>query len=86
MVLAWSAFGSTLIQSSVKFGPTTSSATSARPMCEPKLRTPGIARSSLLALLGDPPHRLERRAGLLDPVHQEVGLLKVGQELLAQPR
>ena len=38
-----------LIQSSVKFGPTTSSATSARPMCEPKLRTPSMARSSLLA-------------------------------------
>jgi len=33
----------------VKFGPTTSSATSARPMCEPKLFTPLIARSSLLA-------------------------------------
>ena len=38
-----------LIHNPVKFGPTTSSATSARPMCEPKLRTPGTARSSLLA-------------------------------------
>ena len=47
---AWSALGSTLIQSSVKFGPTTSSATSARPMCEPKLRTSGTLRSSLLTL------------------------------------
>ena len=41
--------GSRLIHSSVKLIPTTSSATSARPMCAPKLRTPGTARSSLLA-------------------------------------
>ena len=32
----------------MKLGPTTSSATSARPMWAPKLRTPGMARSSLL--------------------------------------
>ena len=38
-----------LIHSSVKFGPYTSSATSARPMCDPKFRTPGTARSSRLA-------------------------------------
>ncbi len=33
-----------------------------------------------------PPHRVERGAGLLDPVHQEVVLLEVRQELLAQER
>ena len=35
---------------------------------------------------GDAPHRLERRARLLDPVHQEVVLLEVRQELLAEER
>ena len=34
----------------------------------------------------DPPHRVERRAGLLDPVHQEVVFLEVRQELFAQER
>ena len=34
--------------------------------------------------LGDACHRLERRAWLLDPVHQEVVFAKVRQELLAQ--
>ena len=37
-----------LIHSSLKLGPTTSSADSARPMCEPKWRTPGISNSSWL--------------------------------------
>jgi hypothetical protein len=41
--------GSTLIQFSPKSTPYGSSASSAWPMWAPKLRTPGIARSSLLA-------------------------------------
>ena len=45
----------------------------------------GHGAQLLAGVLGDPPHRLERRARLLDPVHQEVVLLEVGQELLAQP-
>jgi hypothetical protein len=34
--------------------------------------------------LGDAPHRVERRAGLFDPVHQEVVLAEVRQELFAE--
>ena len=41
--------GSRLTHSSVKFGPTTSSATSARLMRAPKLRTPSTAINSRLA-------------------------------------
>ncbi len=36
--------------------------------------------------LGDADHGLERRARLLHPVHQEIVLLEMGQELLAQER
>jgi hypothetical protein len=46
---AYGASGATLIHSSVKLTPTTSSESSARPMCAPKLRTPGIASRSWLA-------------------------------------
>src|SRR4029453_16343047 len=63
-----------LIHSSVKLGPTTSSATSARPMCDPKLRTPGTARSSLLAARGPP--RPAPRPGAAGPGPQ---LLAGGQ-------
>ena len=35
---------------------------------------------------GDARHRLERGAGLLDPVHQEVVFLEVREELLAEQR
>jgi hypothetical protein len=41
--------GSTLIQFSPKLTPAISSPSSACPMWEPKLRIPGIARSSRLA-------------------------------------
>ena len=33
----------------------------------------------------DPVHRLDRRAGLLDEVHQEVGFAEIGQELVLEP-
>lgn len=73
-----------LIQSSAKFGPTTSSATSARPICDPKFRTPGTARSSLLTWTVNALHRFERSSRLADPVHQEVGLLEIGQEFFSK--
>ena len=66
--------GSRLTHSSVKFGPTTSSATSARLMRAPKLRTPRYRHQLAAGAFGDASHRLDwsRRFLLLHPVHQKV--------------
>ena len=46
----------------------------------------GNGAQLLAGALGDSPHRVDRGAGFLHPVHQEVILTKIGQELLAQQR
>ena len=53
-------------------------------MWEPKLRTPGIARSSWLPCDDDAPLLRQRRARLGEPVHEEVLLLELGEQLLAR--
>ena len=53
-------------------------------MWEPKLRTPGMARSSLLPRGHDASLLREGRARLGDPVHQEVPLLERGEQRLAE--
>ena len=54
------------------------------PMWAPKLRTPGMAGSSLLASVVIRDLLRQRRARRGEPVHEEVPLLEVGQELLVQ--
>ena len=55
-------------------------------MWAPKLRTPGMARSSLLACSVIRTISGMRGAGLGHPVHQEVPLLERGQQRLPEQR
>ena len=75
-----------LIQFSPKLTPTTSSAAKAWPIWAPKLRTPGMARSSLLARVVMRCISGQRRAGNGDPVHQEVALLERRQQRVPEQR
>ena len=56
------------------------------PMCEPKLRTPGMARSSLLAAVDDPLLLRSDVPGLVIQCIRKSRSLNVGQQRLAQQR
>ena len=53
-------------------------------MCEPKLRTPGIARSSRLAARTIRASSGREVPGVGHPVHQEVAFLELGEQGLTE--
>ena len=78
--------GSRLIQSSVKFTPDDLVGDLGAADVRAEVAHAGNRAQLAAGAHRDAVHRLERRARLLDPVHQEVVFLEVRQELLAEER